>query len=71
MRERYNSAPMKARILIWFPVSAMLPGLRTEAAQLALRLTAHGYEVAAFGQLGAWRHTLRLARIAASESGVA
>ena len=58
---------MKARILIWFPVGDA-PGLRTEAAQLALRLAAHGYEVAAFGQLGAWRHTLRLARIAASES---
>ncbi len=57
---------MTARILIWFPVGDA-PGLRTEAAQLALGLAAHGMSVAAFGQLGAWRHTLRLARIAASE----
>ncbi len=57
---------MTARILIWFPIGEA-PGLRAEAAQLALELTAHGYEVTAFGQLGAWRHALRLARVAARE----
>jgi len=58
---------MTARILIWFPVGEA-QGLRTEAALLALGLAAHGHEVAAFGQLGAWRHTLRRAHITATES---
>lgn len=58
---------MKARILIWFPAGEA-PGLRTEAAQLALALAAHGHDVAAFGQLGAWRHALRQACITANES---
>lgn len=58
---------MTARILICFPIGDA-PGLQTEAAQLAFGLTALGQEVVAFGALGPWRHPLRLAHIAASES---
>jgi len=43
------------------------PGLQTEAAQLALGLAARGNDVIAIGQLGLWRHTLRLAKITATD----
>lgn len=57
---------MVARVLIGFP-TADAPGLRAEAAQLALGLAACGYEVSALGALGPWRHALRRAGISATE----
>lgn len=57
---------MAARTLICFPIGET-PGLRTEAAQLALGLAARGNDVVALGPLGPWRHALRSARITANE----
>lgn len=60
---------MAARTLICFPIGEA-PGLRAEAAQLALGLSARGDEVLALGPLGSWRHALRLAGISATEFSV-
>lgn len=57
---------MAARILICFPISEA-PGLRNEAAQLAIGLAARGDEVLVFGPLGPWRHALRLSGVTAHE----
>ncbi len=57
---------MPARTLICFPAGDA-PGLRAEAAQLALGLAARGGEVVALGPLGPWRHVLRSAKITAVE----
>ncbi|MHB9025921.1 MAG: glycosyltransferase family 9 protein [Armatimonadota bacterium] len=57
---------MANRTLICFP-TGNAPGLRAEAAQLALGLAARGSDVVALGPLGAWRHALRLAKITATE----
>jgi ADP-heptose:LPS heptosyltransferase len=57
---------MPARTLICFP-GGDAPGLRADAAQLALGLAARGGEVIALGPLGPWRHVLRLAKITAVE----
>ncbi|HEY3416830.1 MAG TPA: glycosyltransferase family 9 protein [Armatimonadota bacterium] len=57
---------MASRTLICFP-TGNAPGLRAEAAQLALGLAARGREVVALGPLGPWRHALRLAKITATE----
>jgi len=57
---------MAARILICFPISEA-PGLRNEAAQLAIGLAARGDQVLVFGPLGPWRHALRLSGISARE----
>lgn len=57
---------MAFRIVICFPIGDA-PGLRAEAAQLALGLAACGHEVQAIGQLGGWRHPLRQAKIVATE----
>ena len=59
---------MALRIVICFPLHENgASGLRAEAAQLALGLSANGHEVLAVGQLGGWRHQLRQAKIAATE----
>ncbi len=62
----HHEGSMAAKILICFPISDA-PGLRHEAAQLALGLAAHGDEVLVFGPLGAWRHPLRKAGITATD----
>lgn len=54
------------RILVCFPIDDA-PGLRAEAAQLALGLVACEYEVYALGPLGAWRHVLHRAQVNTSE----
>jgi ADP-heptose:LPS heptosyltransferase len=55
---------MAMRTLLVFPADGA-PGLRAEAAQLALGLAASGTDVLALGPLGPWRYHLRLAKIPA------
>ncbi|MHB9130345.1 MAG: glycosyltransferase family 9 protein [Armatimonadota bacterium] len=61
---------MAPRTLICFPTGDA-PGLRAEAAQLALGLAARGSDVIALGPLGPWRHMLRLAHITATDVSLA
>lgn len=60
---------MPSRTIICFPIEDA-PGLRAEAAQLALGLAACGHTVCALGPLGAWRHVLRRAQVTATEMDI-